>query len=321
MLQKAREWINKLVKVLEESYSAESSVSSDAQNVLVVLSLFAASIISSLFATWIAQDILGFNFPLIIVLFLGIFILLTTILQTRWLRVQLSAYWIFTAMLTIIIILSISLAWLYVITRPPTVYLVVDITQGTNSNFNEIIKNISFASDLQHPNSRSGLRVYGGNFSGNQDCSDTEQLIEPVLMEDYSTKLEEILPSLKPKGEASLTIAVLHALKDDLQKYRGPIKLIVITSGINISCEPQKGGIFEEIAEDIKKHTRDDITIVIISVGQLESNEMEVLTNYAKSYNGKHLNTLTADTLPSLIQAPQSYFINYPQDNNPTPTP
>jgi hypothetical protein len=110
-------------------------------------------------------------------------------------------------------------------------------------------------------------------------------------------------------------------LKYDLKQYRGPIKLIVITSGIDTVCDSQESGIFEEIARDIKANTRADITIVILSIGKLSVEEQNVLTQYAMAYNGKHFTSESPDALLSLVLVPPSYISNYPNLIQPTLTP
>ena len=314
-------WLEKLVNIVDDARQPTSEKTRSGQELVGILSIFASSILSGLVATWVAQDVLRYNFPLLVVILISIFFLLTTVLQTRYLRLQLNAYSIFTIMLSVIIVQSVALALLYVSTRPPTVYLLFDATAKTEPYYNSVIQKIIETTEVQPLNSKGGLRVYGGNLSGKSDCNDTTQLIEPIPMKDYGEEINNILGSVTPSGHASLTIAVLEALKNDLKQYRGPIKLIVVTSGIDVECEPPKGGIFEAIANDIKANTRDDITIIIFSVGKLSIEEQNVLTEYALAYDGKHFNSENADGLLSLMVAPPSYISSYPNLIQPTPTP
>mgnify|MGYP000867401779 FL=1 len=313
--------IEKLFRIIEDARQPTGEKTKSGQELVGILSIFASSILSSLVATWVAQDLLRYSFPVVVVVAFSLLFLFTTILQTRWLRLQLNAYSIFAIMLSVIIIQSVALTWLYVDTRPPTVYLLFDATARTEPNYSSIVQKIIETTEVQPPNSKGGLRVYGGNLSGQSDCNDTTQLIKPIPIEKYGEEINKVLSSVTPNGHASLTIAVLETLKNDLKQYRGPIKLIVVTSGIDVECEPPKGGIFEAIANDIKANTRDDITIIIFSVGQLSVEEQNVLTEYALAYNGKHFNSENADGLLSLIVAPPSYISSYANLIQPTPTP
>ena len=294
----------------DQNSKKKSTISLLAPEVLALLTQFLSAVISSLVAAWLVQDILRYNFTLTVLVAFALFFLLTLILQTRWLHLQLKTFFVFAAMLTFMIFQAILIAWLYISTQPPTVYLVFDATENTEPIFNDIIKNITFASQIQNPNTISGLRVFGGNVK-NSSCDDTLQLIKPVPLKEYEKQLNLIIGSIKPQGHASLTIAILETLKDDLKKSKGPIKIIIISSGLDKFCEPQEGGIFEANAKDIQQNIRDDITVVIISVGVLKPDEIEVLNRYAHAYHGTHLNTITLDALPSFILAPPSYFTNY----------
>lgn len=314
-------WLEQLGATVDDARQPQSKKSQSAQELVGSLSIFASGILSSLVASWVVQDLLRYSFPFVVIVAFGLFFLFTTILQTRWLRLQLNAYSLFTIMLSVIIIQSVGLAWLYVVTRPPTVYLVFDATAKTEPYFASVVQKIIETTEVQPPNSKGGLRVYGGNLSGNSNCNDTKQLIEPISIKDYGEEVNTVLGTVKPQGQASLTVAVLEALKYDLKQYRGPIKLIVITSGIDAECDSLGSGIFEAIANDIKANTRDDITIVIFSVGKLSIEEQNVLTEYALAYNGKHFSSENADALLSLIVAPPSYITNYPNLIQPTPTP
>lgn len=313
-------WLERLVTTLNDARQLDSKKSQSAQELAGSLSIFASGILSSIVASWVVQDLLRYSFPFVVIVAFAMFFLFTTILQTRWLKLQLSAYTLFTVMLSVIIIQSIGLAWLYVVTRPPTVYVLLDATAKTEPYYDSIVQRLFETTEVQPPNSRGGLRVYGGNLSGDSGCSNTMQLIEPMPIDGYGEEVKKVLGKITPSGNSSLTVAVLEALKNDLKQYRGPVKLIIVTSGIDAECDSLESDIFEALADDIKKNTRDDITIVIFGVGDISTEEQNTLVNYAKAYSGKFFYSENAEALLSVIVAPPSYISNYPNLIQPTPT-
>ncbi len=313
-------WLERLATTVDDARQIESKKSQSAQELAGSLSIYASGILSSVVASWVVQDLLRYSFSFVVIVAFALFFLFTTILQTRWLKLQLSAYTLFTVMLSVIIIQSVGLAWLYVVTRPPTVYVLLDATAKTEPYYSSIVQRLFETAEVQPPNSRGGLRVYGGNTSGVSNCSDTTQLIKPMPIDTYGEEIKKVLSTVKPGGHSSLTVAVLEALKNDLKQYRGPVKLIIVTSGIDAECDSLESSIFEALADDIKENTRDDITIVIFGVGDISIEEQNTFVNYAKAYNGKFFYSENADALLSVIVAPPSYISSYPNLLQPTPT-
>lgn len=320
--------LKKSVRALIDTFAAEIRLANSpagqpvvTKQILAVLGQFASAITSSLVAAWVAQDILRYNFTLVVMLAFALFFLLSTIIQTRWLPLGPNLYRVFVLLFTLVILEGLALAFLYAATRPPSVYLVLDATEKAKPSFSDFISSVRFTAAVQPENMKSGLRVYGGNANGTGDCNDTVQLIEPIPSKDYKPRLDSVLPTLTPGGSGSMTIAVFDTIRDDLKQQAGPIKLVVITSGIDSNCDPAKGGILQRIAKDIKENNRTDLTIAIISIGKMTDDEDSVLESYAKAFNGYYMNAPTANQVPALILAPPNYFAEYSTRPKPTATP
>lgn len=279
-----------------------------ARDLATIVGLVATGLVSSVLATWIAQEMLNYSFPAALVIGMMIILLLATVLQVKGLPFKPKPLQIIAFLLTLVVIQSTIIAYIYISNQPPITYLVFDATESTIPYYGDLITNIRLAAQVQHPKSLNGLRIYGGQVSGQTDCRDTIQLITPTQAKDFEQGLDDAFGSFDPKGNASLTTAVLAALEEDLKYYRGPIKLIVITSGIDPMCEPQLGGIFEEIAEDIRTNTNKDIVIAIIGVGDLTSTEEATLQSYAHAFSGTYLNASKPANLNALLLASPSYF-------------
>src|SRR5439155_2457707 len=102
------------------------------------------------------------------------------------------------------IILGVILSFVYNTLRPPTTYFLVDATVNMKPLFNdvstEVIKSII-------PNSRIGLRVYGGNISDVTGCGDNQLLIDPGVYAKPGAELESRLSLIQHSGHSSLVEA------------------------------------------------------------------------------------------------------------------
>jgi len=280
-----------------------------------VVSLIVTGLTSSVVSTWIAQDMLNNSFPAALVIGMVFVLVLATALQVKGLPFNPKPLQIIAFLLTLVAVQSTIIAYIYISNRPLITYLVFDATESTIPYYGDLVKNIRLTAQVQHPKSLGGLRIYGGQASGQTNCRDTIQLIAPTQAKDFEKKLDEKFGSFDPKGNASLTTAVKAAVSDDLKYFRGAIKLIVITSGIDPDCEPRLGGIFEDDAERIRAGTSRDITIAIIGVGDLTSMEETTLRSYARSFDGTYLNASKPAELNSVILAPPNYFLEYEKEN------
>jgi hypothetical protein len=301
----------------EQNANGEHGQSTIAKDIATITSLIVTGLVSNVIATFVAQEILSYSFPLALVIGMVIALSLATVLQVRGLRLRPKPLQIIAFLLTLVIVQSTIIAYLYISNQPLTTYLVFDATESTIPYYGDLIQNIRLTAQVQHPRSLGGLRVYGGHLSGKTDCRDTTQLIAPMRAKDFEQELDKAFGSFDPIGNASLTTAVLTAVRDDLEYCKGPIKLIVITSGIDPVCEPQLGGIFEEIAEDIRANTTQEITIAIVGVGDLTPSEETTLQSYAEAFEGTYLNASKPATLGSLLLASPSYLTQYDTNKNP----
>lgn len=307
MLPALRAWIDEFDERGEEIDHQNAHM----RELAAVISLLVTGVVSSVIATWIAQEMLNNSFPAALVIGLMIVLVLAAFLQVRGLPFRPRPLKVLVLLLTLVIVEATVIAYLFISTQPLTTYIVFDATEATIPFYPELVTNIRLASQVQPDRSLGGLRIYGGRVSGEPDCRDTTQLIAPTLAKDFDEKLDGAFATFDPKGNASLTIAVLSALKDDLKDIRGPVKLVVITSGVDTKCEPELGGIFEEFASDIRVNARSEITIAIIGVGQLSPVEENTLKGYAKAFNGTYLNASKPAELNSVILAAPSYFSDH----------
>lgn len=304
-IQKLRNWI---LELNENQDGVSATQPTATRDFAIIVGLIVTSLVASVLATWIAQEMLNYNFPAALVIGMIIVLILAAVLQIKGFPFRLKPLQIMSFLLTLIIIQSVIIAYIFIINRPSTTYLVFDATETTIPYYPELIQNIRLAARVQNPKSLGGLRIYGGQVQGETDCRDTTQLISPTPAKDFEQELDKAFGSFDPRGNASLTTAVLTALRDDLNLYKGPIKLIVITSGLDPKCEPEWGGIFEEIAEDILANTTKDITIAIVGVGDLSPTEESILQDYADAFHGSYLNASKPAELNSIILGSSSYL-------------
>jgi hypothetical protein len=301
LFQRLRSWLQTV------NADGQQNQATTIRDFTTITSLIVTGLISNIIATFIAQEILGYSFPWALIVGLVIVLSLATVLQVRGLPFRVKPLQIIAFLLTLGIVQAAIIAYLYISNQPLTTYLIFDATESTAPYYGDLIQTIRLAAQVQHPKSLGGLRVYGGQLNGQTDCRDTTQLIAPVRAEDFEHELDMAFGSFDPKGNASLTTAVLEAVRKDLKYYRGPIKLIIITSGIDPKCEPQLGGIFEAIAEDIRANLSQEIKIAIVGIGDITPTEEATLRSYADAFNGTYLNG-NQSGLDSLLLASPSYF-------------
>lgn len=218
-----------------------------------------------------------------------------------------------TILATGTIILGVILSFVYNTLRPPTTYFLVDATDSMKPLFNEVSAEVTKSII---PNSRIGLRVYGGNISDVSGCGDNQQLIDPDIYSNPGAELQSRLSLIQPSGHSSLVEAVLAALHD-LSSHDEPIKLTIITSGIDPICDPLEGGILQSQAKNIKSN----INIVMIAVGNLDPSQARILESYALAFHGGYVHIPTPAQLPQVVQTISSYGSQDYLYSRPTPTP
>ncbi len=205
---KLRDWI--------EGPNADAPLSAQyttTRDFVTNISFLVTSLVSSIVATWIAQEILNYNFPAALVIGMVILLLLTTALQVKGLPVTLKPIQLLAFLLTLLAVQSTIIAYMYVSNQPSIVYLVFDATEDTSADFPELLQKTIFAAQVQDSQNLGGLRIYGGGLSDQTSCSDTTQLIAPIPAEEFEQRLYEAFDEFDPKGNASLTVAVLRALE------------------------------------------------------------------------------------------------------------
>lgn len=299
----------------------------NAQNLVVLATAvlgFLTGVLGNLLAGWIQQDILRNTFTstsIISIVLLTIAGLIAGVVLRRFTKptkIKKSLYWGFTVLVTGMVIIILVLAWRNVIVfppEPPTVYYIIDATEKMAPLFDEVL-DLAQATIVGMPDkARVGLRVYGGQLSEIAGCRDSTQLLELNTYEHVSAILNAVLTPIQPRGNGGLTGAVLETLYDDLAEETDPIRLLIITSGVDYQCELPESGILESRASDIKS----DIDIIIFSIGNLDLRTQEALDNYATAFGGKHFNRKTpADLRPAIetfVNRGSNYLVEYP----PTP--
>jgi hypothetical protein len=285
---------------------------------------FLTGVLGNLFAAWIQQDVLRNTFTwisIISIILLTIAGLIAGVLLQRFTRpiqIKRSVYWWLTAVVTGVVILVLFLAWQSVIEeppKPPTVYYVIDATEKMAPLFDEVLDLVQMTISTMPNKAKIGLRVYGGQLSGVTGCSDTKQLLKLNTYENISATLDTALLPIEPRGNGGLTGAMLETLYGDLAKETEPIRILIITSGVDYQCELPESGILESRANDLG--SKRDITI--FSIGNLDPRTEAALNSYAAAFKGKHFNRNTPDDLRPAIETFVNYGSNYLVEHPPTP--
>ncbi len=270
---------------------------------------FLLGVLGNLTATWFQQDVLRNTFTpvsLLVILactILGLFI-------GVWLRRPLAGlpkafYWVVVLLVTGNLLLAVILAGREA--KPPTVYFVVDTTARMAPLFASLRPAVQAAAAGIPRQARVGLRLYGGAVSGSSGCTDTRQMLPPQVAANPGATLDAALAEVNPGGDGSLTGAVLDAIYDDLAQQEGPVRLIVITAGTNLLCDPQSGGILESRAKDV----RANVDLLVISLGDADLQDTAVLKGYAQAFQGNYVALAAVADLPQAITETSYYGSTY----------
>lgn len=289
---------------------------------------FLTGLLGNLLAGWVQQGLLNNTFTLsriLSIVFFTIAGLVAGVLLERLtypVKVNKTWYWGFVIVVMLTFTAGVILAWQNILQeppKPPTVYYVVDATEKMAPFFEELLTQVQVTTTGMPAKTKVGLRVYGGLLSGITGCRDTKQLLKLAeYEEDIAAKLNSVLSSIRPSGNGSLTVAVLDTIFDDLAEYEGPVKVVIITSGIDTQCELPESGILQSRAGDIKS----DTDILIVSIGDLAERDKQALESYAAAFRGNHWNIKTVADLPPVIKSVSNYGSSYLIKNPPlTPTP
>ncbi|HEX8599821.1 MAG TPA: vWA domain-containing protein [Chloroflexia bacterium] len=216
-----------------------------------------------------------------------------------------NTYWsllIFVGVALLVIIL------LSVITRrTPVLYFVIDTTAKMQPIFNDVRREVQLSTSLVPRTFKIGLRTYGGSADNIPNCQDTEQLLPLQTYDNFSARIDSVLARLQPRGNGSLTGAVLEAIYTDLANENNHIQMLVVTSGTDPLCDPTGGGILERRAKEVK----DNLEVIIISIGEIDASRKQILNSYAEAFNGRHINVPTAASLHSIVQNAAYYGYGY----------
>ena len=293
---------------------------------------FGLGVLGNLIAAWIQQDVIQNSFnPLSIVIIIALTISgvvigaqLQSRLRSSWPPGK-GIYWLLTAVVVGILALAVVLVIILggKMREPATVYLVIDATSKMQPIFGDVRNAVQLSTSLVQPDARIGMRIYGGNRDSSTGCQDTRQLLPTDTYEKVNTQLDTVLETVQPSGNGSLTGAVLESIYTDLANETRPVQLIVITSGTNSLCDPLGGGILEGRAKDVQS----DLTILLVSIGEISTRDTNVLDSYAKAFHGRHVHIASAESLPIIVQRASYYGYGYytndasPDNSEATPSP
>lgn len=271
----------------------------------------ALGILGNLIASWLEHDILKDEFlPWNLVAIIGltlIGILLGGLAQGGKLPFSFNRdrYW---SLLTFVGVSLLVISLLSIMTRrTPVLYFVIDATAKMQPIFNEVRHEVQLSTSLVPRTMKIGLRTYGGSADAIPNCQDTEQILPIETYNNFSARLDGVLARLQPRGNGSLTGAVLEAIYTDLDREANPIQMIVVTSGTDPHCDPIGGGILERRAKEVK----DNIDVLIISIGKLGADQEQILNSYAEAFEGRHINSPTVASLHSIVQSAAYYGYGY----------
>ena len=282
---------------------------------------FLLGVLGNLFAAWIQQSVLQDSFtPSSVTLIISLTIigivagtyidrnkpkapLLTKQINSRII------YWVIAALITGAIVIN-ALAVLFsgsFRNQPTTIYFVVDATENMQPIFTSVREQVQKAASTVRNDSRIGLRVYGGENNSDSLCQDSQQILVPSEYPKAQSLLDRVLAGVQPVGHSSMTGAVLEALFSDIQMEERPVKLILITSGIDPICDPPAADFLKDRAKDIGRN----VELLIISIGDQDENSYRILESYATAFGGHYLPIANPESLPSLVQSVSLYGYGY----------
>ena len=214
-------------------------------------------------------------------------------------------YWILTGLVIATVVMTglVTVLGGRYRTRPSTTYFVVDATAAVSSTFDDVRQNVQIAASAIPSDSRTGLRVYGGDETSNSTCQDSRQLLKPSAYQEAQGQLDLALRGISPAGHSSLTGAMLEAIVNDLQEENRPVRLILVTSGIDLLCDPPAGDLLKDRAKDLGKN----IDLFIISIGAQNDINHQMFESYAKAFHGTYLPLADAKLLPAIVAAVSLY--------------
>jgi hypothetical protein len=276
---------------------------------------FILGILGNMVAAWL-YDIMPLSPILIIILVLLIVIgivfgALVEVNDDKKFDISKLSYWWITIAVSLVIILLGIIVILSgnFLKGPYTFYFVVDATDKMIPIFDDVQEQVQLAAVEVKDNSRIGLRVYGGDITQNSlACQDSKILMEIHNYPQAQSLLDNVLKGVEPGGHSSLTGAVLESLFSDIKEEKRPVKLVLITSGLDSLCDPPADDFLADRAKDFDN----DIELLIISIGKQSENNTKIFESYAQAFNGAYLAIDNAEELPRVMVQLSFYGYGYP---------
>ncbi len=282
-------------------------------------------VLGNLIAGWIQKDILRNSFtPLGMILIVALTIIGIVVgawLQSRTRSVTIGRgfYWLMTWFLVLLVLLAIAIGGILVLIspiQPQTVYFVVDAGDKMKPIYDQVRDYAKISTLSLPPNAKIGLRVYGGTVNENGGCLDTRQILPPNTYEKPDVQFDAALSKILPGGHGSMTAAILEALNADLAQEDRPVKMFIISSGLDSICDGADGAALRVIP----KFTKRDLQTLVISIGRINPEDSRVLDQVAAAFQGRHLHVANPEPLPFIVKTSSYYGYSY-LFNILTPTP
>lgn len=214
-------------------------------------------------------------------------------------------YWFITAAVIGVMVMAAAIIIWNMIRADqerPTAYFIVDATAHQQyAKYDDLRTALRISAAPFSSNTRIGLRVYGGDSSRGQDCTNTRQLIKPYVYSDAPGEIESVLSHVPAQGRGSLADAVLTAISSDLAGESGTVRIYALVSGVDSSCETMAPETLKARVEQ----TGRKIDFFLINVGLNDPVTEKVLKGYAGALSGSdhYIYTANAAGIPTIIGA------------------
>lgn len=149
--------------------------------------------------------------------------------------------------------------------------------------------------DILPGNVGAGLRVFGGNSSGQDPCQDTQLLVEPAT--GRSRQIAGALAGVSPQGEAPLTEAIVQAIGDFDLSNQNKNTLIIITAGLD-TCEADAVSQLETLSRRLGI----EFDLHLIGLGVEDPAEAGQLQQLAESAGGSYYNADSEEDIGRVLE-------------------
>ena len=237
-------------------------------------------------------------------------VLVLILFGLRWRPRALPTYALVATLTTCLTVALVLLAVLYTTTRPPVVYVVLDATEHSASQFESLSKQVAVTAIQVLPDRTvMGISRYGGSVAGSSPETGTVRVMELTQVRKAKDAISATLARISPSGSGSLLGAV-HDAVEAVKSVRGPVKLIAIAAGVDSDYDPVVGPVSTNMAADIKER-RAYIQLEILGVAIDDPVAVHALESYALALGGHFTNVSTPGGVPTIIAAPIGYFTSY----------